>query len=249
LRIDSHVHFTAQHPCEHLTPILRRNRFEGAVVVGEPHAAREEGDLPYWEAAAVDLGDPRLGDRLDEYQREPGFRGVWHRLGEGIPEGLGELARRGIPLDLSLTPRQLPRVARIAERLPTLRIAMDHLAHEAGQVGNPGIFEEWARAMEEAAGAAQVFCKISGLLSGSVAPWKADTFRPWVQHALAVFGPERLMFGSGWPGCLPAAGWKETLAAFTQSIGAQTMDVREQLLGGTACRFYGIEPGDAATVL
>jgi len=54
--------------------------------------------------------------------------------------------------------------------------------------------------------------------------------RPFVQHALAVFGPERLMFGSEWPLRLPDVTWKESLAAFTQSIGARSLEVREQLL-------------------
>jgi predicted TIM-barrel fold metal-dependent hydrolase len=46
------------------------------------------------------------------------------------------------------------------------------------------------------------------------------------------------MFGSEWPVRLPDVTWKESLAAFTQSIGAQTMEAREQLLGGAAAEFY-----------
>jgi L-fuconolactonase len=37
-----------------------------------------------------------------------------------------------------------------------------------------------------------------------------------------------------------AGTWKEALAAFTQSIGAQPIETREKLLGGTARLFYGI---------
>jgi L-fuconolactonase len=86
-----------------------------------------------------------------------------------------------------------------------------------------------------------VFCKISGLLTEvEQLPWRAAPIRPFVQHALAVFGPERLMFGSEWPVRLPDVTWKESLAAFTQSIGAQSLEVREQLLGGTAREFYGL---------
>ena len=67
---------------------------------------------------------------------------------------------------------------------------------------------------------------------------RAAPIRPFVQHALAVFGPRRLMFGSEWPVRLPDVTWKESLAAFTQSIGAHSMEEREQLLGGTAAEFY-----------
>ena len=48
------------------------------------------------------------------------------------------------------------------------------------------------------------------------------------------------MFGSDWPNSLPEHAWKANLAAFTQAIGAQSIEVREELLGGTAARFYGI---------
>jgi L-fuconolactonase len=62
--------------------------------------------------------------------------------------------------------------------------------------------------------------------------------RPYVAHVLKLFGPERLMFGSDWPVCTLAGSWKEVLAAFTQAIGPQPIEVREKLLGGTADRFY-----------
>jgi L-fuconolactonase len=100
--------------------------------------------------------------------------------------------------------------------------------------------EQWAAEMERAAECPDVFCKANGLLSLVGRPWKAEPLRPYVQHVLRIFGPRRVMFGSEWPACLPDAIWKETLAIFTQCIGAQPMDVREELLGGTAARFYGL---------
>jgi predicted TIM-barrel fold metal-dependent hydrolase len=48
------------------------------------------------------------------------------------------------------------------------------------------------------------------------------------------------MFASGWPH--GGGTWKETLAGFTQSLGAMPLEVREQLLGGTARDFYRIGP-------
>jgi predicted TIM-barrel fold metal-dependent hydrolase len=50
------------------------------------------------------------------------------------------------------------------------------------------------------------------------------------------------MFGSEWPVRLPDVTWKESLAAFTQAIGANPIEVREQLLGGTAAAFYSLKP-------
>jgi len=65
-------------------------------------------------------------------------------------------------------------------------------------------------------------------------PARTATFRRFLRE----LGPDRLMFASDWP--LAGCTWKETLAAFTQALGAMPIEIREQLLGGTAARFYGL---------
>jgi hypothetical protein len=78
-----------------------------------------------------------------------------------------------------------------------------------------------------------VYIKLTGFRLPAT-PEQAQRLRA----ALRAPGPERLMFATGWPHA--GATWKETLAAFTQSLGAMPIALREQLLGGTACQFYGI---------
>jgi L-fuconolactonase len=230
LRIDSHVLYSPLYPPEHLQAILTRNRFDGAMLVGQfPNLPV---DHPHIAGLVVPMG------RLAEYLNHPKLRGVCCRPAGGIPAGLDELARRGLTLDLELETGHLPVVQRIAEQAPTVRIAIDHLARPPF---SSGLTAEWVRGMEAAARLPNVFCKVSGLLTGQPSPWTAAPLRPFVQHVLSVFDSSRVMFGSEWPACLPAATWKETLAAFTQSIGAHAIEVREQLLGGTAVRFYGLE--------
>jgi L-fuconolactonase len=248
LRIDSHVCFSQHHPPDHLKTVLARNRFDGAILVVEGHLVPWDMLPPHILGIVV-----RVRDRiaLDEYRKHPKFRGVCCSLeglrsadaqgrsvDDGMPAGLEELARHGIPLDVEMRPADFPALLRLAERLPGLRLAIDHLGRPEFRAG---LTDEWARGMEAAARLPQVFCKISGLLTEVERfPWSAAPLRPWVQHALAVFGPERLMFGSEWPVRLPDVTWKESLAAFTQAIGAQSVEVREQLLGETARGFYGI---------
>jgi len=230
LRIDAHHEFSPRHTPEKLRAILERNRFDGSVaVVGQGI------DLPTSFVLRDNLTDPAFARRLDEFQRDPRFRGICAPpSGEA---GLAELARRGLPLDVEVDPPGLPQVARMAGRFPELRVAIDHLGRP--RIGN-GFDEEWARALEQAAQAPQVYAKLSGLITRMPPPWKAADLRPYVQHALAVFGPRRLMFGSDWPACLAAGSWKETLAAVTQSLGPLPMEAREELLGGTARRFYAL---------
>ena len=175
----------------------------------------------------ADLADPLVGATLDEFQRHPKFRGLCYWFTGELPPGLGELARRGLSLDVGAG-----FTLALAQQFPDLPIVIDHVGTERGILP------------PSAADHPNLFAKVSGLITGVPGQWKAAQFQAPVRAALAAFGPERVMYGSDWPSYLPEGTWKEALAAFTQSIGAQTMETREQLLGGTARRFYRI--GDAA---
>ena len=235
-RIDSHQHFTRDYLPELLFPILKRNRFDGTVVVNSVPSVEENRWLLSLAAnhefirAVVcwaDLSDAGLPALLDEYQRHPKFRGVLANQPDAA--GIAELIRRDLTLDL---PPRFDLVGSIAEAFPALRIVVDHVGRPSLMEGaQPGQLAELARHPG-------VFVKISGLIGDAPTAWNATQFAPWARAALAAFGPVRTMYGSDWPSYLPVGTWKEALAAFTQSIGAQTLETREQLLGGTAHRFY-----------
>ncbi len=240
---------------EDLEPILAEHRFDGTVLV-QAHTHLDETRW-FLELASrhafiqgvvgwADLTDNRLGEVLDEFQRHPKFKGIRHPVHDeaddqwllrpSVLAGLRELARRGLPYDLLLRPQHLPLVPRLAEAVPDLRMVIDHL-------GKPPIagrrLNGWARDVEAVASIPQVFCKISGMITeADHDSWSAGDLRPYVAHVLAVFGPDRLMFGSDWPVCLLAGSWKQVLAAFTQAAGALPGPVRDKLLGDTAQRFY-----------
>jgi L-fuconolactonase len=243
------------HLPERLAEILHEFRFDGSVAVQAATTIEETRWLLRLAETNrfilgvcgwVDLTARNLGEVLDEMQKHPRFRGVRHPAqdepDEGwlirgdVLEGLRELARRGIPYDLLIRPQHLPLIPRIAEAAPELRMVIDHLAKP--RIARQEI-DEWAAGMAEAAQFPNVYCKISGMVTeADAAHWKAEHFRPYVRHVMEVFGPGRLMFGSDWPVCRSVASWKQVLAAFTQSMGAQSEPVRERLLGGTAIDFY-----------
>lgn len=240
-----------------LQPILDRNRFDGSVVVQanlvieETHwllELAEQHEFIRGVVGWVDLTDPHLGATLDDLQRHPRFKGVRHLVHDepdvnwllrgDVLRGLRELARRGIPYDLLLRPPHLPLVPRLAERIPDLRMVIDHIAKPLIATQR---MDGWAEGMEAAAKVPHLHCKLSGMITeDDLRGWKAERLRPYVQHVFSLFGPGRLMFGSDWPVCTLAGTWKEVLAAFTQAVGPQSMQVREKLLGGTAAKFYGL---------
>jgi len=209
LRIDAHHSYSEQYTLAHLETILKRNRFEGSVLVG----------------ALVDTPDFVRGivvptaEWHDSFTSHPKFRGI---ATKSLHLPWKELEARRIPVDFAAPLTELPD---LAARYPDLPLCVDHLG------GPPN--EDWPHLLELAAQFPMVCCKLSGLAMFSEP-------RSYVQHALRVFGPDRLMFGSDWPNGLPAHTWKANLAMFTQAIGAQSIETREQLLGATAARFYGL---------
>jgi L-fuconolactonase len=210
LRIDAHHSFSAQYSLAFLESILKRNRFEGSILVG-PLA-----DTPDFVRGIV----VPAAEWSDDLARHPKFRGIQVTQAHGLHAA--ELEGRRIPLDVS---GDLAAIPDLAARHPNLPICIDHLGAPAS--------DDWPKLLEAAAQFPLVCCKLSGLAM-------FPDPRPYVQHALRLFGPGRLMFGSDWPNGLPDYTWKASLAIFTQAIGAQTIETREQLLGGTAARFYGI---------
>jgi L-fuconolactonase len=220
LRIDSHQHFSERYTPEILGSILKRNRFDGSIAIDVAPETAAAHDFILGFVSPFDLA------RLDDLQRHPKFRGM---LADHIPEEAAEFEQRGLSLDLLGV--DLTDILRLAERLPGLRLIVGHMGYGPE-------FDRWAKSMEELARAPQAFIKISALLAEGR---DVVAVRPYVQHLLAVFDPSRLMFGSDWPLGLPAYGWKQNLACFTQAIGAQTIETREELLGGAAVRAYGLE--------
>lgn len=242
---------------EHLLPKYERNRFDGCVTVQAAALDAEtdwllelagEHDFIKGVVAWVDLASPDLPKRLDNLQRDPYFVGVRHPvhdeqdgrwlLRSDVIEGLRELARRNIPYDLLVRPQHLPIVPELAERVPGLRMVIDHIAKP--RIAE-GLMEPWARDMERCSSIPGMHVKLSGMVTEARIPgWTMDDLKPYVAHVMNLFPPERLMYGSDWPVCLLAGTYKTVLAAFTQSIGAQPQPVRNAILGETAMRFYGL---------
>jgi L-fuconolactonase len=84
-----------------------------------------------------------------------------------------------------------------------------------------------------------VYAKLSGLnTAADWQTWGAADLQRYVDLALEVFGPQRLMYGGDWPVATLAGDyakvWRETGAVLA---GLDPAD-RDRVLGGTAAEFY-----------
>ena len=59
--------------------------------------------------------------------------------------------------------------------------------------------DPWRADLARLAGFPNVTCKLSGLATEAASGWSSADVRPYLEHALEVFGPMRCMIGSDWP--------------------------------------------------
>ena len=238
-----------------LALLLQTHNIDGTVAVQAHHSLEEarwllslaaEHDFIKGVVAWADLTSPQLGATLDELQRDRHFKGVRHLVhDESDPRwllrtdvlgGLAELERRDIPYDLLLRPVHLPLIPVLAEKLPRLRMVIDHIAKPSIATKE---FDNWAQMMEAVFPISNVYCKLSGMITEAAwHNWSPSDLRPYVSFVFQGFGPSRLMYGSDWPVCLLSGTYKQVFAALTQALGPQPLEIREQILGETATRFY-----------
>ena len=213
-----------------LSQILARNRFDGAIAGAQTGDPAETDWLlalaaqyPWIAGVLARGGEPRDWDR---WQRQPAFLGVE----PSSPSTAAELAARG--LICRMAP---PAAVEALSAAPSLRLVVRAMA---GLSFTPEEFERWAASLEPFR-AANALIQVDGLLDFAAAGmWRADTYRPWVRHLLEAFGPARIAYGSGWPLSMPHCTWKESLACFTQAMGAQTWEDRALMLGENALNYY-----------
>ncbi|BAM03789.1 amidohydrolase family protein [Phycisphaera mikurensis] len=201
----------------------------------------------------VDLTSEALDDRLDELAERPKLRGIRHvvqaepddrwLLSPAVLRGLERLRERGLRFDLLILTKHLPLVPELCERLPGLPMVIDHLAKPPLASGD---LDGWRRGIDAAARCEGLHAKLSGLVTeADHARWTADDLAPAVRHAVDCFGPDRLMAGSDWPVCLLAASHPRTVDVL-EEILPRSADP-DAIFGGTARRFYGLDPAPAAS--
>lgn len=154
---------------------------------------------------------------------------------EPVLESLALLAGRKLSFDLSaFNSRHISHVTTFAERVPGLDVILCHM-------GFPRLdqqeWEPWASSFEQAARNPRCVVKISGL-DMTVGGCDAERFRPYLDHALVHFGPERMIWASNWPVSLQGHGYPELLETARSLLSALEPGQRDAVFGGTAARVY-----------
>ncbi len=252
--------FARDYTPDDLRPELKRCGIDGTVLVQVLHQVGGEteecldlskevdfvrgvvGWLPLAEPDATVRAMERLAGRgklvgvRHLISNEPDPRWL---LQDGVMESLKLLAAAGLAFDaIPINAAQFESVLTVAERLPQLKIVMNHL-------GRPPIpdqgWEPWATQIARAAEHRNIAMKLSiGLDIIMRWHWSTDVVRRYSDHVLDLFHPRRVMAASNWPVILLGASYEETWNGITALLSDLSADERREVLGGTAQRVYGL---------
>jgi L-fuconolactonase len=159
-------------------------------------------------------------------------------LREDFNAGVSVLPEFGLRYDILIFERHLPAAIQFVDRHPKQIFILDHVA-------KPRIKERvrspWDRNMRELAKRPNVYCKLSGMVTeADHKRWKPADLKPYIDVALAAFGPKRLMYGSDWPVVLLAGEYVQWYDVVKAAIEKLSPAEQERILGGTAVEAYGL---------
>lgn len=199
-----------------------------------------EGVVGWTDFAAKDA--PAAIARLARHPKLKGLRPMIQDIADvdwmlqpGLEPAFRALVANDLVFDALVLPRHLDNLLRLHQRHPDLRVVVDHCAKPAIASGD---FTGWADGMRHIAAETSAACKLSGLVTEAGAEWSLEGLRPYVDHVLSVFGPERVLWGSDWPVCNLAASYNDWIAATDRLLEDCSGAERQAILGGNASRVY-----------
>lgn len=209
---------------KHLRELKHYRRVTGTVIVEASDRLEDNAwllglakDDPFVVGIVGNLtpGAPAFADHLKRFSADPLFRGIristdlLHKLlDKDDLRDLRLFAERGLTLDVNGGPNTPAELARLAGRLPDLRIVLNHIGNVRITAEPPPV--DWVAGIRAAAKHQNVACKISALCwaaahDGKDAPTVLDFYRPYIDTVWNAFGDNRVIYGSDWPASESAA--------------------------------------------
>jgi L-fuconolactonase len=171
--------------------------------------------LPLERGAAIEPEMARIAKlkttrgvrRLIQNQTDPEFV-----LKSRFLEAVRLLPKYDLSFDICIFHHQLPNSLEMVRRCPDVTFVLDHIAKPGVKAG---LTDPWRAQIRQMAALPNVMCKLSGLTTeADHRAWTREQLRPYIDHIIECFGPDRVMYGSDWPVSELAGAyvqWLETL--------------------------------------
>lgn len=204
----------------------------------------------------VDLLAPDCGSQLDAHLQYPLFRGVRckpvtsRRPDESVrntlgslqdarwDDGLRALTRRNLIWELRVPFWHLLEAADVIKRHPHAKVVIEH-AGLPWDRSAPGL-DKWRAGMQALANLPNgIMVKLSELgLRGE--PWRIEDNKIIVRELVAMFGPERCMFGSNFPVAGLRISYSELVTAMAEILSHLGGGARQAVWHDNTVKFYSI---------
>ena len=239
-----------------LQPLLAKNKIDKTILVQAAQTKAEtdflldlagQHDFIAGVIGWLDMDSPSFASEFESYSKKPKFLGIRPML-QDIPqddwilrprvvEALKLIAARDMPFEFLTFTRHLPHVLSVLKAVPRLRAVVDHVSKP--EIKNQKL-EPWSSLMAEVAKHPNVFCKLSGMITeANHTTWTPEDLRPFVEHVLKSFGPDRVMYGSDWPVCLLAGSYDQVIGTLQAILNPHLNEPQKAaVFGGNARRFY-----------
>ena len=206
----------------------------------------------------IDPTDQHAAAQLEFWMREHGLSGMrfspiyyenrdaW-MTSDAAVELWQKAESLGAIFNFFISTPQLPTLETMISRFPNVPVVIDHLARIDLKASDP--LPEFQKLLALARYPA-VYVKVSELsvLSPSQKyPWR-DTFE-WVRRMYDAFGPDRMMWGTGFPGATRAEAGRPSLTQELDLINREieflTTEDRAKILGRNAAKLWNFLPRTA----
>jgi L-fuconolactonase len=192
---------------------------------------------------------------LERLHRNPLFLGIrygnlWDRdlyadLDKpGFVEGLKALQQANLVLDTANPdPRLIRAIVSVAERVPELRIVVDHLPHAIPPAAGPER-KQYFEDLHTLAQNPHVFVKLSEIPVVSEGKLRRDpAFYQDALHTLwETFGEDRFLFGSDWPNSDHVTPFDATMEIVQQYMSSKSVAAREKYYWKNSVAAYRWRP-------
>jgi L-fuconolactonase len=189
----------------------------------------------------LEPASPEFPKQLERFGKNRLFRGIrygylWgNDLRESLQkpqfvDGLKRLSAGGYTLDsANPTVRLLEDLIQVGDRVPDLRIVIDHLPKIAIPADAAGR-AAYGRAIKTLAARKNVYVKVSAVLGkvGDRIPYELAPYKPTLDAIFDAFGPDRLLYGSDWPNSEPLGNYAQVLAVVREYFEGKGPEVAEK---------------------
>jgi len=210
----------------------------------------------------IDPTDSKVANELEFWVKEHGLHGmrfspIYYQNGQhggdswlDAPEThlLWRTAEKlGAVFNFFISPKQLPKLTTMVKAHPEVKITIDHLSQIDLGMDDP---EPDLRLLLAMAEYPNVWVKVSELTSVSQSgKYPFTDAYSYVKRVYEAFGPDRLLFGTGYPGSARAAYGRPTLDQeinlIQNVIPFFSNSDREKILGLNALDLWGFKPHEA----